>query len=153
MECKCGCGLQVNDGKQFVSGHNLRGLKMTPEHRRHIGEAQRLAWTNKRKRLPLGSTNHDANGYIRVKVLHGSGRWDKEHVLIMEQHLGRKLLPGESIHHLNGIRTDNRIENLYLCKNKSEHSRIEESCKRLIKDLYIAGLVKFNIKELRYEMV
>ena len=37
-----------------------------------------------------------------------------EHILVAEQLLGRHLEPGESIHHRNGIRDDNRTENLEL---------------------------------------
>ena len=37
-----------------------------------------------------------------------------EHVLVMEDLLGRHLMPGETVHHLNGLRNDNRPENLEL---------------------------------------
>lgn len=59
-------------------------------------------------------------GYIRINV---DGKRVLQHRHIMEQHLRRKLKPPERIHHINGDRTDNRIENLELFSNHSDHQK------------------------------
>ena len=68
-----------------------------------------------------GGRTVDKDGYILVNT--GPRKRVREHRLVMESHLGRLLLRSEVVHHVNGNKQDNRIENLALYATNSDHLR------------------------------
>jgi len=83
-----------------------------------------------RGRRPL-DWRKEVAGYILVRAPkdHPKARQDGsiyEHRLVMEKHLGRLLDRGEVVHHINGVRDDNCIENLQLRRSRKEHGHGHE---------------------------
>jgi len=67
---------------------------------------------NPKRRANPGA--RDKHGYVILPNGGRGGYRQPQHRAVMEQKLGRKLLPHETVHHKNGIRHDNRPENLEL---------------------------------------
>lgn len=114
--CRCGCGEKTTiatqtdkkwgavkgEPRRFISGHNRipgtklpHGLIRTP-----LGYLRRHCPTHPRS---------DSNGYIA------------DHILVAERALGKHLPLGAELHHVNGVKDDNRRENLVICPDRAFH--------------------------------
>lgn len=105
------------DLSRHKMGLHLKGKKrvLTEEHKQSLTRGRRRYWEGRTK----GYDIH--NGYKRLTQGENCGRL--LHVVIMEEHIGRRIKKGEVVHHINENKLDNRIENLRLM-TLSEHSRI-----------------------------
>jgi hypothetical protein len=73
-----------------------------------------------------GGRTLNQDGYVLISFPShpraGKNGYVLEHIVVMEKHLGRYLKDGETIHHKNEIKTDNRINNLKLYPTKAAHT-------------------------------
>ena len=118
--CKCECGNE----KDIVGGHLTSGstkscgCRAGSKHRQLREKGIFTKRTNKYGYVIMHYPEH-ANSRKGGNIC--------EHTYVMSEHLGRPLKPNENVHHINGVRDDNRIENLELwCKSQPCGQRVNE---------------------------
>lgn len=107
--------MAANDGRL---GAGLRGKKrvFSQAHKDAIKKG-RTEWGEKN----AAGVTVGTNGYIAFT--RGEHKFRGVHVILMEERLGRRILPDEVVHHIDGNRQNNDANNLALC-TKSGHTRL-----------------------------
>lgn len=110
--CECGCGgtVTVREGRKwrrFITNH----------HQRLQGGQNSPRWT--------GGTTRTSGGYVLMKMpnhprAQKSG-YVRRCIIVAEEKLGRSLVEGEVVHHINERRDDDRPENISVLSSQSAH--------------------------------
>lgn len=113
------------------NGKGNKGIPKSEEHKKKmslVNKGKKLSEETKKKISNSTSLEKNPNWNGGKTIRHGriylltDNGYIQESRLVMEQFLGRKLVPKiEVVHHINGLIDDNRIENLMLFNSNSEH--------------------------------
>ena len=111
-----GFALQKGETRFCVKCHRAFYCKRSEDRRGHIRRhCSRKCFGSERKFRKMST-----DGYWVIHVPYGDV---KEHRFVMEQCLGRRLLPTEIVHHINGNQLDNRLDNLVMM-TLARHNKI-----------------------------
>ncbi len=119
-ECK---ELFIADRKQLYCSAKCASVKNINTQNGELNPQWKGGEAMKDSRRSIGSRRNQQSGYI--EIWNGT-HWVGEHRFVMEMHLSRKLEHKQHVHHINGIKNDNRIENLVVLTT-FEHNHIHKA--------------------------
>jgi len=94
------------------------GKKLDSSFARHKKYPNAMCDKCRKVAIPYGTTRAGWGGYVEIKTKNG---WMLEHRYVMGLKIGRPLRRSEIVHHIDGNPSNNKIENLVLCKSLRDH--------------------------------
>jgi hypothetical protein len=123
----------LTNGTQVCSECGGTNNIITYKYAKYVGRCISCAHKGNRNGRWVDGRRKDKDGYIILSNMFGYPGANKrgllrEHIHVMQQHIGRPLLDSECVHHINGDKSDNRIANLQLTtvtEHAREHGRVD----------------------------
>ena len=159
---RCGCVKEIiyANYRRSQELHNRKGLTYCKPCTCKVNGFQKRGKPphNKGKKLPpekkgknhpswKGGTFLSSDGYVMRYVGKRSGcGWEsykKEHILIAEELLDRKLTRSEVVHHIDGDKTNNKVDNLHIT-DSAGHRLAHASLQEVAYVLYRSGIIGFD---------
>ena len=124
--CLCSCG-----NASIVLGSQLRSGRKRSCGCLRVDSARHRPGTGKNRYT-------ECTGYIKIRDPEGKRKWIREHVLIAENILKRRLKKGEMVHHIDLQYANNKNSNLLIC-DKSYHRWLHSRYAERFGELHLRG--------------
>jgi transcription elongation factor Elf1 len=136
-----------NDYKHFCNGCDAKSLggKIAGQIR------------NEKYECEIGKIIKPKGGYLEVYVrkshqFRPDQDWVRQHIIVVENHIGRRLTQNEVVHHIDGDKMNNNIENLDIC-TVTEHNNCHAKAEQIVFQLYKEGKVLYDKNKKQYYLV
>lgn len=140
---KCACKISANK-RRGKPAHN-KGKKLSQE----LKGSNHPSWK--------GGTyiSHDGYRMIYCPIDNPKNKWKyyrKEHIVVIEEYLGRKLAKGEVIHHIDGNKLNNTLNNLIVLDQK-HHRQLHAQLQSISYLLIENGYIRYDLDKQEYQIV